>query len=71
MAKKKLFLGSFGPKFLPPKISLWALPVLNVKHCWMLSLNAISRKWQTQENVKKAYFGPDLKPLDPNSGCGN
>ena len=37
----------------------------------MLSLNAISRKWQTEGNVKKAHFGPDLEPLNPNSGCGN
>ena len=36
--------GSFWPKFGPQKCFLWVSPLLDVKHCFKLSLYAIQRK---------------------------
>ena len=44
----------------------WFLPLLDIRHCRKLSLYSISKK--TQENSEKPHFGPDLGPLDLNSG---
>ena len=52
---------SFGPN-LGPKIFLWVLPLLDVRHYCKLSLHAISRKSNDQNSRKwgKPHFGPHL-----------
>ena len=52
---------------LDPKIFSWILPLLNLRHCWRLSLYAISRKTYLNANGKKTHFGRDLGPFNPNS----
>ena len=68
---KKLILGviltDFGPN-LVPKFFSWDLPQLEVKHCGMLSLHAISKK-TNESNLKKwqkTSSGPDFGPIGPN-----
>ena len=62
MAKKPLNfrpdLNLFWPKFGPKKVFLWVLPLLEVKHCYKLSLYAISR--ETNKPEKKPISGPLL-----------
>ena len=62
MAKKTLNfrpdLNLFWPKFGPKKVFLWVLPLLEVKHCYKLSLYAISR--ETNKPEKKPISGPIL-----------
>ena len=53
-----------------PKIFLWALILLVVRHCFKLSFYAISRK--TNEPIlkkwEKASFDPDFGPFGTNVG---
>ena len=47
------------------KLFLWVLPLLEVRHCYKLSLYVNSRKTmnQTRENGKKTSFGPKLNSV--------
>ena len=38
------YFGLFWPKFGTQRDFLWVLPLLDVIHCWKLSLYAISKK---------------------------
>ena len=48
----------------------WFLPLLDIRHCRKLSLYSISKKTfdPNSRNSEKPHFGPDLGPLDLNSG---
>ena len=66
---------------LIPSAQIWAtnflsslLPLLGVRHCFKLSLYAISYREpklmnQTWQNGKKPSFRLDFGPFGPNSGC--
>ena len=73
MAKKTLNfrpdLNLFWPKFGPKKVFLWVLPLPEVKHCYKLSLYAISR--ETNKPQKKNPFQAQFQPFRPNFGSQN
>ena len=45
--------GLFWPKFGPPKLFLWVLPLVDVIHCCKLSLYSISRKTYEPNLIRK------------------
>ena len=66
--KKKKFWAWFWPAFAQiwsPKIFLWVLPLLDVIHCYKLSLYAISRKTNEPHLRKwhKTYFWTQFWPV--------
>ena len=72
--QKAQFLAQLWPlwcKFGLPNFFLWILSVLGIRHCYTLSLYAISRK-TNEPNLrkwKKPSFRPDFGPFGQNSSC--
>ena len=67
----------FSAKYWVPKIFLWFLPLLVVRHCSKLSSYAMHRKTnepnfprkivnQTWKNDEKTNSGPNFVPFNPN-----
>ena len=54
-----------APNFFRGFYLYWMLDILTNYHHIQFQGKCMI---QTQENEEKSYFGPDLGPLDPNSG---
>ena len=66
MAKNLILDGPFA-QICTPNFFSWILLLLDVRHCFKLSMYSILIN-KTQEDGKKPRFGPDLGALGPNSG---
>ena len=77
MSKKKINFGPgfdpFWPYVGPQNFFSQVLPLLDIIHCWKLTLHAISRKTKKPnlKNGKKPSFQPDFGPFGPNLGPKN